>query len=105
MRALCYFFLLPLASFAGDVGEHYMPTICETVGGRAELVKWQLHVISHERAGSTWSWYAVCAIMRVCAYRNPDAASRHRVDCGGALDESDPAPFLVTKQHTGVNAS
>ena len=43
--------------------------------------------------------------MRVCAYRNPDAASRHRVDCGGALDESDPAPFLVTKQHTGVNAS
>ena len=43
--------------------------------------------------------------MRVCAYRNPEAAARHRVDCGGALDEADPAPFLVTKQHTGVNAS
>ena len=102
---LSYLFLLPLASLAGDVGEEYLPTICETVGGRAELVKWQLHVISHERAGSTWCWYAACAIMRVCAYRNPEAAARHRVDCGGALDEADPAPFLVTKQHTGVNAS
>ena len=96
------------AQGTGLFAEHLLPSLCDFTGQRpSSLIQTSVpgvgvHLLAEKRVASTFTWYMLCSIMRVCAYRSGD--NRLYVACDVDLDADHPATVRVTKQH-GMEAS